>query len=206
MLAVVEEQQHSPAGQGLGDGVEERHVALRRDAHHRGDRRRYGGAVPDGGQLDDPYAVRELARQLGAHLEGQPSLPDSADTAHRHQPIRSDQLGYVGDQLFAPDERAELLWQVAHEVVDAAQDGELARQAVGDDLEHRDPSSEAAHNVLAEGSQRQPAAQHRRRRVRHEDLPTVAERHQTRRAVDLAAEVVAVAFDRLASVERPCGR
>ena len=86
-------------------------------------------------------------------------------------------------------------------VVDAAQHGELRRESVGDDLVHRHPSAQTAEPVLAERPQRHAVAQQHLGRVGHEHLTAVRERHQPRRAVHLAAEVVPVAFDRLTGVQ-----
>ena len=103
--------------------------------------------------------------------------------------------------VLAADERAQLLREVAREVVDAAQHGELRRESVGDDLVHRHPSAQAAEPVLTERPQRHAVAQQHLGRVGHEHLTAVGERHQPRRAVHLAAEVVPVAFDRLTGVQ-----
>ena len=176
-------------------------VALRRDAQHGRDRRGDRGRVADRRQLDHPHAVGELAGHLGADLERQPGLADPADAAQRDQPVRPHELGDLGDQLLAADERAQLLREVAREGVDAAEHGELRREPVGDDLVHRHPSAQAAEPVLTQRPQRHAVAQQHLGRVGDEHLTAVRERHQPRRAVHLAAEVVPVAFDRLAGVQ-----
>ena len=55
--------------------------------------------------------------------------------------------------------------------------------------------------MLAEGASATRLRTQRLGGLGHEHLTTVAERHQTRRPVDLGAEVVPVALDRLAGVE-----
>ena len=176
-------------------------VALGRDAQHGRDRRRDRRRVADRGQLDHPHAVGKLAGHLGADLERQPGLADAADAGQRDQPARPHELGDLGDHLLPAHERAQLLREVAREVVDAAEHGELRRESVGNDLVHRHPSAQTAEPVLTQGPQRHAVAQQHLGRVRDEHLTSVRERHQPCRAVHLAAEVVPVAFDRLTGVQ-----
>ena len=75
VLAVVEHEEQLAASQCFGDGVNERDVALGRDAQHRGDRRRYRPRVGDGRQLDHPHAVGEFAGELGTDLDRERDLP-----------------------------------------------------------------------------------------------------------------------------------
>ena len=139
-------------------------------------------------------------------LERQPGLADAADAGQRDEPARPHELGDLGDHLLATDQRAQLLREVAGEVVDAAEHGELGREPVGDDLVHRHPPAQPAEPVLAQGPQRHAVAQQHLGRVGDEHLTAVRERHQPRRAVHLAAEVVPVAFDRLTGVQTHANR
>ena len=86
MLAVVGDDEHAPAGHGLGDRLDQRHVALRSDAQHRCERRRYRLRVSDSRQLDDPDPILEFTREFSADLDGQAGLADSADAGQRDQP------------------------------------------------------------------------------------------------------------------------
>ena len=104
VLAVVDDEQEPPSADRLGHRVDERHVALRRDAQHGRDGRGDGGRVTDPCQLDDPHPVDELAGELGADLEGQAGLADTADAGQRDQAVRPHELGDVVDHLLATDE------------------------------------------------------------------------------------------------------
>ena len=68
------------------------------------DRGRDGCGVADRCQLDHPHPVDELSGDLGAHLERQPGLADTTDAGQRHEPVRTDEVGDVGDHLFATDQ------------------------------------------------------------------------------------------------------
>ena len=87
-------------------------------------------------------------------------------------------------------------------MVDATQHGELRRQPVGHHLEHRDRAAEPAQEVVAQRPQGDPAAHQDLGRVGHEHLATVGEGHQAGGSVHFCAEVVAVALDGLARVQR----
>ncbi len=200
VLAVVDDEQHPPSGDRVGDGVDQRHVALRRDAQHRREGSRHGARVTDPGQLDDPDPVVELPGELGTDLDGQAGLADTTDAGQRDQTLRPHQLGDLVDLGVTPDERADLAGEVAGEVVDAAQHGKLRREPVGHHLEHRDRAAQPAQEVLTQRSQGDPVAQQDLGRVGHEHLATVGEGHQPRGSVHLCAEVVA---DR-AQWPRPC--
>ena len=88
VLAVVDHQQEQPTSERIGDRVDERRLALWRDAERGRDGRGNGGRVADRRQLDDPHAIGELTGHLGPDLEGQPCLADPADAAQRDQPSR----------------------------------------------------------------------------------------------------------------------
>ena len=109
-----------PSGDRVGDGVDQRHVALRRDAQHRREGSGHGARVADSGQLDDPDPVVELPGELGTDLDGQAGLADTTDAGQRDQTLGPHQLGDVVDLGVTPDKRADLAGQVAGEVVDAA--------------------------------------------------------------------------------------
>ena len=159
------------------------------------------GRVADRGQLDHPHALGELAGQLGADLERQPGLADPSDAAQRDQPVRPHELGDLGDQILAADEGAQLLREVAREAVHAPEHGELRPESVGDDLVHRHPPTQAAEPMLTQRPQRHPVPQQHLGRVGDDHLAAVRERHQPCGAVHVGAEVVPVAFDRLAGVQ-----
>ena len=128
-------------------------------------------------------------------------MPDAAGAGERDEPVRADELGDLADELLAPDHRAQLLREVAGDGVDAAQHGEVGPEPVGEHLVHRHPAAQPAQPVLAERAQPDPVANQHLGRVGHEHLPAVRDRHQPRGAVDLAAEVVLVALDRLTGVQ-----
>ena len=102
---------------------------------------------------------------------------------------RAHELGDVGDDRLASDQRRQLLWEVAREVVDAAEDREVERESVGDDLVHRHAAVPAAQPVLAQRPQRDAVAQQHLRRVGDEHLAAVGQRQQPGGAAHLAAHV-----------------
>ena len=201
VLAVVDDEQHPPPGDRVGDGVDQRHVALRRDAQHRRERRGHRARVADPGQLDDPDPVVELPRELGTDLDGQAGLADTTDAGQRDQTLRPHQLADLVDLGVAPDEGADLAGEVAGEAVDAAQHGELRAEPVGHHLEHRDRAAQPAQEVVTQGAQGDPTAHQDLGRVGHEHLATVGEGHQPRGSVHLCAVVVPVALNGLAGVQ-----
>ena len=148
MLAVVDDEQHPPSGDRVCDGVDQRHVALRRDPQHRREGRGHGARVTDSGQLDDPNPVVELLGELGTDLNRQAGLADTTDAGQRDQTLGPHQFGDIVDLGVTPDKGAGLAREVAGEVIDAAQHGELRREPVGHHLEHRDPAAEPAQEVV----------------------------------------------------------
>ena len=206
VLAVVDHEQQLPAGERLGDGLDEGGVALRGDAEHRRDRRRHRVRVAHRRELDQPDAVGELARDLRPDLDREAGLADPADAGQRDQPVPAHELGDLADDLLAPDHRAQLLREVAGDGVDAAQHGEVGPESLGEHLVHRHPAAQPPQPVLTERAQPHPVAQQHLGRVGHEHLPAVRDRHQPRGAVDLAAEVVPVALDRLTGVQAHANR
>ena len=201
VLAVVDHEQELPAGEGLGQRVDEGCITLRRDTEHGRDRRGHRVRVADRRELDEPDPVRELGCELGAGLDREPGLADAADAGQGHEPMFPDHLRDVADQLLSSDDRAELLRQVAGQCVDAAQDREVSPQPLAEHLEHRDPAAQPAEPVVAERPQGHAPAHQDLRRVGEEHLAPVGEGHQPGGAVDLFAEVVAVAFDGFAGVK-----
>ena len=53
-------------------------------------------AVGERRELDHPHPVGVLVGELGAHLDRQPGLADTADAGQGHQPVAADQLDEVG--------------------------------------------------------------------------------------------------------------
>ena len=201
VLAVVDHQQQATAGDGFGDGVDQLDVSLRRDAQCSCKCSRYRRRVAHGSELDQPDTIGELVGHLGADLESESCLADTAHSAQGDQPVGAHEFGDIGKQLIATDEGAELLRQVAGERPQAAQRWELRGEPIGDDLMHGHPPTETAEAMLAERPQRQPVPQQDLGGVRDDDLPAVGGRHQPRGAVHLRAEVVAISPGRLAGVQ-----
>ena len=85
MLAVVHDEQQSLAGQRLCHGVDQRGVALWREPERRRDRCRSRRRIIDRRELDNPYAIGKLGRELGPQLEREPGLADPPGAAEGHQ-------------------------------------------------------------------------------------------------------------------------
>ncbi len=206
MLAVVDDQQQPPAGERLGNGVDQRGVALRGDAERGRDGRGHRRGLAHGRELDHPHSVGKLARELGAHLDREPGLADSADTAQGDQPVRSHEVGDFGDQVLATDERVQLLGQVAGRAIDAAKHGKVDAQPLGDDLEDRRSPTEAAEPMLAQRPDRDSVSEHHLSRVGCNHLAAVSKGRQPCRAAHARADVASVALGRLAGVQAHADR
>ncbi len=143
VLAVVHQQQEPPAGDGLGDGVDQLDIALRGDTQCRCNGSGYRRRVTDRSELDHPHTVGELICQLRTDLERQPCLADAPDSTQRDQPVGAHEVGRVGEQRIPTDERAQLLRQVAGERLQAAKRRKRRRETIGDDLMHRHPPTQS---------------------------------------------------------------
>ena len=133
---------------------------------------------------------------------GQPGLADTADAAQRDQPVRPHELGDLGDQVLAADERAQLLRQVAREAVDAAEHRELEPAA-----RRRRPGTPTSVPAGRGAGARPAAAAPRGLRSSTSVVsetstwPPCASDISRAGAVHLAAEVVPVALGRLTGVQ-----
>lgn len=202
VLAVIDQQQHPPAGHRIGNGVDQRRVALRRDAEHPCQGGRHGGRVTDPGQLDDPDAIVEFPRKLGANLDGQAGLAYTTHTAEGDQSLRPHKVADFVDIGVAPDQGADPVGQVPGEAVDAAQYGELGGEPVGHHLEYRGRPAEPAQEMVTQGAHDDPAAHQDLSRVGHEHLAAVSQGHKPRRSIHFRAVVVPVQLHGLAGVQR----
>ncbi len=201
MLAIVDDQQQPPPSERVGDGVDQRGVALRGDAQRGRDGRGHRGRLADRRQLDHPHSVGKLARELGTDLDRQPGLADTADSAQCDQPVRSHQLDDLGDQILAADERVQLLGQVACGAIDASKHRELEPKSVGDHLVHRRPPAQTAEPMFPQRSDRHPVSEQHLGRVGHDHLAPVRKRHQPGRAAHAGTEVAPVALGCLPGVQ-----
>ena len=121
VLAGIQDQQHVPRAQRLGQRLRQRDPLLLTDPQGGGHRLR-DRAVPVG-QLDQPRLVqvaRPLVRVLaGEHVAGQPyrepRLADTAQAAERQRADLAQQPGQLGQVTLAADEAVRLRWQVAGE-------------------------------------------------------------------------------------------
>ncbi len=95
VLAVVDQQQQPSAGDGVGDGVDQFGITLGCDAQCSGDGCRHRRRVTDRSELDQPHAVGELVRHLGAELEGESCLAYATYATQRDEPVGPHQLGCI---------------------------------------------------------------------------------------------------------------
>jgi hypothetical protein len=138
-------------------------------------------------------------------LQRQPRLAGTARTGQRQQPGVREQLAGVLDLLLAPDEARQLRRQVVGPAVERADRRELRPQPV--DVKLADPlRPEVLEPMLAEpvegDASRQRARDAVRRRLGQEDLAAVGRSRDPGRAVNVGADVLAVAVERsVAGVE-----
>jgi hypothetical protein len=78
LLEVIQDDQHVPAGQPAGQGVQRTFLALHDQAERRGDSVRHPPGVGDRRQVDEGGAVRPMRPAALHYGQGQPGLPDPA--------------------------------------------------------------------------------------------------------------------------------
>ena len=113
VLAVVHEEQQPPVPQV---GQEERpRIGRRLVAQVQGgeDRVADRSRVADVGELDEPRAVREGAREIGPHPDREAGLADAARAHEGHQSSRRELLPQLRELAAAADEAGRLGRQVA---------------------------------------------------------------------------------------------
>ena len=195
VLAVVEHEQGGAAGEVVDEGV----GAGRRAGgpHGRTHGADHVAAVEGGHEVDEPHAVGVLAGEGAGDLDGEAGLAHPADARDGHEAVVGELGHHGGDVVLPADEVGRRGWQVRGDEGVRAQ----RRERLGADLVHVDRGEEVAQAVLAQVEGRGWVLHHAEGRGRAHDLAAVGERHQAGGAVDRAAEVVAVALDRLAGVD-----
>ena len=113
VLAVVQHQQHAAMPEGLGERVEQRPAWLLVDADDGGQPGHDVLGLPQVAELDEPGAVREVARDGVEQPEREPRLADAAGAAQGHRAHHAQQLTQLADLGRAADETAELFRPVA---------------------------------------------------------------------------------------------
>ena len=120
-----------PSGDRVGDRVDQRLVALRRDAKHRREGRGHGARVTDPGQLDrSTRRRRNSPGQLGTHLDALSlSLANATDAAQRDQPVGPHASSAIIGRPRSSRPTRELSWcgRFPAKWSDAAEHGELRR-------------------------------------------------------------------------------
>ena len=157
--------------------------------------------VADRCELDHPHAVGKLSRHVGADLDREPGLADSAYAGQRDHAVGTYELRDLAHDVVAADDRAQLPREIAGERIDAAERREVGREPVAEQLVHRHPAPEPAQPVLAERSERGAVTEQHLGRVGDEDLAAVGDCHEPGGAVPPTADVAAVAFDGVAGVQ-----
>jgi hypothetical protein len=117
VLAGVQDQQQVPVRQVVGEQVERIAGALVRHAESGGHRAGKQLSVPQGGQFDQPDPVLEGAPRRRAHVQRQPGLADTADTAQGHQPVPAECVPYPFQVPGPADEPGDVRRQVAGSAV-----------------------------------------------------------------------------------------
>ena len=196
MLAVVQNDQQTPVAHVLDERLDHRSSRIFLHAEHGGDRFGDERIVAQRRELDEPYAVRMLVHRFGRDLQRQPRLAEPARTDEGQQSAAAKQPDDGAHLRFAADERCDLLRQVVRRRLERAQRREIAAQIGMQQLEHALRCGKIAQADRAEIAQRsagrQTVARERDDSVRHEDLTAVRRGHQARRAIDGAAEIIAV--------------
>ena len=124
VLAVVQDEQRSPAAQHLGEGLGQRLSGPFPDAGDRGDRSRHeiGSEIGASSTTQRPPAKMSVSSPATAKAE--PGLPASSRPGEGDQSVRTDQADDLAELVLAADEAADSAGQRA----DAAC-GRTVRQA-----------------------------------------------------------------------------
>ncbi len=153
--------------------------------------------VADRREVDEPYAVRIHVEHVRGDLQRQPRLAEAAHAEQREQARAFEESLRVGELGFAPDERRSLLRQVVGRRLERAQRGkvlpELRVQELIDVLARREVAQPHRAQVAQRHRVRQALADAIDHRLRKEDLAAVRGLHDSRGAVDGAAEEIVVA-------------
>ena len=110
---VVEDEDHRAVGDERQHGRGGRPVGAVEDADPVSDRRPHLVGAVQGGQADEPRAVREPRFEHASSLDREAGLADPARTGERHQSGVLGQLHEIAEFLVASDERGQPIRQVA---------------------------------------------------------------------------------------------
>jgi hypothetical protein len=136
LLDVVEDEQHPPTGQLLGQSPQPGLAGVgpdrqrERPGHLVGNERR----VVHCGEGHERHAVGEVRRRLSRRADSEPGLAHSARSREGHQPVVLDQPRQLGHLPAATDEARSRHGQVVARRLQAAQRRKAGRQTVDHQL------------------------------------------------------------------------
>jgi hypothetical protein len=108
VLAVVQQEQHTPAGKVLGQHVGGRPAGLLDQAERAGDGLGQQRLVAEPVELDQPHPAGEGPAVLPGDAQREPRLADPAHPGHRHQTGGRQQPLHLGHLVAAADEAGQL--------------------------------------------------------------------------------------------------
>ena len=188
VLAVVEDQQELPILDMLKQCVRDPAPRLLLDPERRRHRLRHQPRIRERRELDEPYAIGKVVQHLGAHLQRDPCLAQSADARHRHEAVPVEPSLDFGELAVAADERRELLRQIVRLRAERAQRGKVAPQRWVDELVDALGSRQIAQAHAAEvrelGVWWEASDDEQRHRLREQHLAAVRRVHDVLRAID----------------------
>ena len=188
VLEVVEHEQQPAVGDVLG--------SVAPGSERRADRRHDEARVADALQVHPPGAVRVGLDELGGRLQGEPRLARAAGAGERHEARAGtgDERQDVGELALTAEERRCLDGEVRlMEALDR-------REVAGPELVERFAFGQVLQTVDTERPQL-VTGEESCGRLRHEHLPAVAGGADSRRLVDVHADVPLLGDDGRARVE-----
>ena len=207
LLEVVQDEEHPLRPQVLRHGSAEVAVAGSGEARPAGDLDEDGGGVARVREIDEGGAVGVVLERVGGRLDGEPRLADAAGPRQGAQAYRLalEDLPELLELRCPADQCRRGYRQVARDRVERLRRWEGRREAPCHDLVEPFGRRQVLEAMLAEVLERrvpgQCVADQRPRRLRQEDLATVAGRHDARGPVDVHADIHVARQFRFARVD-----
>ncbi len=112
MLAVVQHDEHVPAGDDAGERVHCGTPCLVGQPQCARNSERHDVGISDRRQVDVPHPIHEIGPQPGGDLHRQTRLSHAPCPGQRHQTVDTDDPQYLLDFGGAADETGELQWKM----------------------------------------------------------------------------------------------
>ena len=207
LFEVVEHEEHPARPEVRRERFAQVAIARNREARRLGDRDEDGSRLARVRKVDEEDAVVVVLEGVRGRLDSQPRLADPARSGQRHEPtcVAAKQASQLLELGRAPHQRRRGGRKVVRGRIDGARRREVGVEAVRCDLVQPLGRRQVLEAMLAEVPQAR-ARRHRTAdegagRLRREDLAAVGGRHDSRRPMDVDADIDAGSQLSLASVD-----